>query len=469
MIQKTMVPLSIIAVAIAISGFILGTTVSAQSQITFPVAELGNCTNKESCKLYCDKSENMSACITFAKKNGLMDDSEIKAAENILKNGGPGGCKSRRECESFCESVENIDQCVSFAEKHNLMPQGELEEARKIQAALKRGVKMPPCKNKKDCDAYCGAPENMEICMNFAVEAGFMSPVEKEDAEKMLQALKKGVKPPPCRGKKECEEFCSQDSNLEQCVSFAEAAGFMSPEQAARSRKTGGKGPGGCKGAECETFCNDPKNEEICYQYSVDNDLLPEADRERMREGGRKGTEMLQQAPPEVVSCIKSKIGDAEYEKMMSGKPSRQQGDPFRVCFDEYMSKNKDMKREDQREGQGDDRRQGMPPRMEGDMERYRPEGVPPPEAYRTPPDGMMRPPEDSPYRSGSSEMMPPREDSQFSPPPTSEMQPPSSEPAPPPPAPERESALQARLSEYLTATVFNANSVIIRHIKTRE
>lgn len=461
MIKETIAPFSIIAAAIAISIFLLATAVSAQSQITFPVAELGNCADKESCKAYCDKSENMSACISFAKKNGLMDDSEIKAAENILKNGGPGGCKNRRECESFCESVENIDQCVSFAEKHNLMPAGELEEARKIQAALKRGVKMPPCKNKKDCEAYCGRPENMEMCMSFAIEAGFISPEEKEEAEKMLQAIKKGVKPPPCRGKRECEEFCSQDSNLEQCVSFAEAAGFMSSEQAARSRKTGGRGPGGCKGAECETFCNDPKNEEICYQYSVDNDLMPEADKERMREGGRKGTEMLQQAPPEVVSCIKSKIGDAEYEKMMSGKPSRQQGDPFRVCLDEYMSKNKDRGREEQqngpREGQGEDRRQGMPPRMEGDMERYRPEG-------------MMRPPEDSPYRSGSSEMMPPREDSQFSPPPTSEMQPPpSSEPVPPPPAPERESAPQARLSEYLTATVFNANSVIIKLIKTRE
>jgi len=38
--------------------------------------------------------------------------------------------------------------------------------------------------------------------MNFAIEAGFMSDEEQGQAQKMLQAVKKGVNPPKCREKK---------------------------------------------------------------------------------------------------------------------------------------------------------------------------------------------------------------------------------------------------------------------------
>src|SRR3989344_5023830 len=317
--KNRILPVFIITLSFFVATFIYSTRAVAQeSQISFPVAELGNCENKEACKKYCDKPGNSNICLDFARKNKLMNDDEIKVAESILsKGGGPGGCTSKSECEAYCDNISNMDQCISFAEKHNLIPPQELEEAKKIQAAMRRGIKPPPCKNKKDCDSFCSEPNNMEICMNFAIEAGFMSEVEKKDAEKMLQALKRGIKPLPCKNKEACEEYCSQEGNMEQCVSFAEAAGFMSPEQAARTRKTGGRGPGGCKGKECETFSNDEKNQEICFQYSVDNGLIPEADQQKMKEGQKQGREMLEKAPPQVVQCIKSKIRESEYQKMM--------------------------------------------------------------------------------------------------------------------------------------------------------
>ena len=46
---------------------------------------------------------------------------------------------------------------------------------------------------------------------------------------------------------------------------FAEAAGFMRPEEMKMARKTKGKGPGGCKGKdECEAFCQNEENMETC-------------------------------------------------------------------------------------------------------------------------------------------------------------------------------------------------------------
>ena len=116
-----------IAILIIVVGVIVSTgIVLAQNEtnIIFPVPELGNCIDKESCKAYCDKPANADSCLDFARKNGLMHEEELKVAEIILRNGGPGGCKSWEECEAFCDSIDNIDQCISFAEKNNLIPSG---------------------------------------------------------------------------------------------------------------------------------------------------------------------------------------------------------------------------------------------------------------------------------------------------------------------------------------------------------
>ncbi len=38
------------------------------SDITYPIAELGNCASQQECKAYCDISSNFSSCIAFAQK-----------------------------------------------------------------------------------------------------------------------------------------------------------------------------------------------------------------------------------------------------------------------------------------------------------------------------------------------------------------------------------------------------------------
>ncbi|MDP2638995.1 MAG: hypothetical protein Q8P06_02395 [Candidatus Azambacteria bacterium] len=325
----------------AISLALIGSVAWAQERnIQFPVKELGDCQDKSSCKSYCDKPENIEACIAFAEKNDLMSKDEIKRAKKFITAGskGPGGCNGKDNCENFCNNITNIDECVAFAEKNDLMPPEELKEARMVQAAIKRGVKPPPCggkqacdtycedpshmeecisfgaeagfiqgreledarkmltaikrgvkplpcKGKKGCDAYCSSPDNMEICMNFAMEAGFMDESEKADSQKMLKALKKGVRPPNCRGRDECDAYCSEDAHVEECINFSVAAGFMDEKDAEMAKRTKGKGPGDCKGKdECKAFCNNPDNQETCFNFGKDNGLIPEADLKRMEE-----------------------------------------------------------------------------------------------------------------------------------------------------------------------------------------
>ena len=86
-----------------------------------------------------------------------------------------------------------MEECIAFGMEAGFIQGKEFEDAQKMLMAIKRGIRPPPCSGKKDCDEYCGNPDNMEACINFAIEAGFMDEREKEDGQKMLQALKKAL------------------------------------------------------------------------------------------------------------------------------------------------------------------------------------------------------------------------------------------------------------------------------------
>jgi len=378
-------------IIIGIIGILMfSSAIAALENVSYPVGELGGCKSESDCKIYCDKPENGDACLNFAQENNIMSKQEVKIAKQFLKMqaDGPGGCKDKDSCEEYCNDMSHIDACISFAEKNNLMPPAELEEAKKVQSAIargvkvpscgnkkacdvycedsnhmeecitfgieagfiqgkeledvqkmlqaiKRGVKPPPCKGKEACDEYCSSPDNMEVCMNFAMEAGFMSEQEKADSQKMLQAIKRGVKPPPCKGKNECDAYCTSEGHMEECINFSIAAGMMSEEDAKMARKTGGKGPGGCKGKdECENFCNNPDSQETCFNFAKDNGMIPEEDLKQMEEGKQKMKESLGQAPSEVLNCLTIEFGADMVEKMKNGfMPPRESGDKMQGCF----------------------------------------------------------------------------------------------------------------------------------------
>lgn len=416
--RKYFIGFFIISFAITIIGSaVLADKVFAQEQetagaanIQYPVKELGNCKNETACKSYCDKPENIEPCLDFAEKNNLMSEQEIEMAKRFAAAGdkGPGGCRGKDECENYCNDTSHINECIAFGEEHNLIPPEELAEAKKVQAAIARGVKPPPCGNKKQCDSYCeepdhmeecisfgaeagfiqgkeledarkmltalkkgvkpppckgkeacdeycGNPDNMEVCMNFAIEAGFMSEQERAEAQKALGAIKKGIKPPNCRGREECDVYCGQEEHFEECVKFSEAAGFMSAEDAAMARKTKGKGPGNCKGKEeCEAFCDNPDNQETCFNFAKEHGLISEENLKEMEEGKQKFRESLEQAPLEVLECLSALVGGENLEKFKSGAamPSREIGEQMRTCYEKTMRPPSEMMPRGEREGE---------------------------------------------------------------------------------------------------------------------
>lgn len=287
MSQKTKI---IVALSVIILIGAVGLAVTQDdpfAQIQYPVKELGNCQDKTDCAAYCDQEQNMKACLDFAQKYALLPQEEIEIGQKMIEAGqaaGPGGCKGMDACMIYCDDVNHLKECTTFAEKYNLVSPEELQEMKIVASAMEKGITPPNCKSKKDCDIYCSMPENMQECITFGEAAGLIPPQELQEAKKALEAVKKGVKPPPCTGKKSCDVYCQQAEHMQECMEFAMAAGFMSPEEAKNAKATlealkKGIKPPNCRGKEeCDNYCNQPEYPEHmaeCMEFGIAAGLMP--------------------------------------------------------------------------------------------------------------------------------------------------------------------------------------------------
>lgn len=317
--------------------------------ITFPIPELGNCTDKAACKAYCDNPTNIDACTAFAQTHGLMSKEEAEHAKKFkrsLEEGTtPGGCKTPDECKSYCSDIRNIESCLAFAKAQGIKDEHS-EEGEKVFRYIKAGGAMPGgCTSRDTCDAYCSDFDHAEECLAFAEKAGLTvtrggeGDIPPGQFRKFIELAKRGETPGGCTSKDACETYCRDSSHFEECVSFGEKIGFIPPAEAEKIRKTGGKGPGGCTSAEaCRSFCDDPAHRDECFRFAEEHGLMPKEELERAKEGLVRLKQGLDQAPPEVVECLKSTLGQNIIEDIQSSKlvPGPQIGERMRACFERF-------------------------------------------------------------------------------------------------------------------------------------
>ncbi len=320
---------SIFSFLILISGILISSAIisfadaqtTAPSDIQYPISELGNCKSQSSCKVFCDDSKNTSACLAFAEQHNLMSSEELANAKKFQANGlvGPGGCRGKDKCDAYCNDSANIDECIAFAEKNGLMSDSELKEAKKVQTAISKGIKPPACGGKKSCETYCSSSEHMEECINFSIEAGIMDSKKQEESKKVLAAIKQGIKPPACKGKDACDEYCG--IHTEECMTFSLAAGMVPDDQKEQMQKTldvlkRGIKPPACKpnppsqsdqpdqpsqqnqnkpnqsgqGLQaCDQYCAEPSHVEECVKFSVAMGNMTEQQAQMSIKNGGKG------------------------------------------------------------------------------------------------------------------------------------------------------------------------------------
>lgn len=141
---------------------------STMSKVTFPIAELGNCSSRETCKAYCEQDANKSACLAYAQKVGLMSKEKVAAAKMVISKKGPGNCSSKDSCIAYCSDSSHRDECLSFAQEHKLISDEKVSLIKKISAGEGPGA----CTSAESCKAYCTDPSHRDECRSFAEENG---------------------------------------------------------------------------------------------------------------------------------------------------------------------------------------------------------------------------------------------------------------------------------------------------------
>lgn len=196
---------------------------SGKANITFPIAELGNCGGVEECKAYCNEVANQQACMDFAKARGLKRKEQRGLNQELLEKAKAFlGCDSAQGCREFCQQEANFEKCSLFAKENKL--RGGIKNAsgsamlrkemRGEFEGTKSGVPGPRSgkayENANERAKFCR--ENPEKCANASgsgeLKESFMKRVEqdKKKLEQRLEKEKKEIERKEERLKKEFEK-----------------------------------------------------------------------------------------------------------------------------------------------------------------------------------------------------------------------------------------------------------------------
>lgn len=263
--------------------------------ISYPIEELGGCENKEACRAFCDKFENLEKCLNFSEKNVLLTDCRLTDARKFLNaiNGGLKllPCKSKEECRVYCSDEVNFKECLNFVENAGFLSRDEA-------LLLKRtGGKGPgACQTKEDCQEYCSQENHLDECLEFALKNGFILPAQAALAIEIRDLAAKGG-PGGCVGLKACGEYCSNINNLDNCLSFEEENGLITEEEIREIEELAENGgPGECKTREdCKAYCNNPDNDQECLNFMSDQGYLSKENIEAMENQLKQTEELIRQ------------------------------------------------------------------------------------------------------------------------------------------------------------------------------
>jgi hypothetical protein len=257
----------------------------------------GGCQSEESCKSYCMEDSHFDECVRFLEENGIIPKEELEMVKRIGSFRGPGGCVMD-ECEAYCDNQDNFETCLEFAHAHGLVSDEEFEIAKKTG-----GIGPGGCRGREECEAFCENPDNMPACVDFACEHGFMGSEECAEAKEMIARGINIMQPGPggCKGKEECEAYCSSPENMAECMSFACEHGLADSEECARGmgmmeegmmRREAEAGPGGCMGeAECGAYCRIEEHAEECFRFACERGFISQEECTRGFIGNKEAVE----------------------------------------------------------------------------------------------------------------------------------------------------------------------------------
>lgn len=224
-------------------------SVSAQSRLTYPIAELGFCRDAKECYLYCEIPENKAACWSYGKYivgNDVLGVTTMNADEKRMMEekakrynvtfpiADLGNCAGPQECRDFCENPANQTVCMDFARKKGFdkeMERSDGMDANRRNELLDKAKIELGCTSMESCSRIC--ENDHELCKTFAKKYGvYKEPPQprdrytiKEKQELMQNArLELG-----CTSMESCKSTC--EKNPERCMAFAKKHGIGDDEK----------------------------------------------------------------------------------------------------------------------------------------------------------------------------------------------------------------------------------------------
>ena len=140
-------------------------------QVTFPIAELGNCASFSACRTYCDDATHSDVCIAFAKRKGFYKEKEVDTKKQalILTAKTELGCDSETSCRATCEQDANFEKCQKFAQKNGLGQVPKISQTMLFYKKLKQSsgaIRLPAVKlyaNRKQIEKNVPSLQNRRV------------------------------------------------------------------------------------------------------------------------------------------------------------------------------------------------------------------------------------------------------------------------------------------------------------------
>lgn len=214
--------------------------------VTYPIVELGSCTDFAGCHSYCADPVNETACVAYAKKKGFYKAEQVEQKKDEIMSAATKelGCGSAESCKAYCSNENNFEQCTEFAKKYKLGGGKILDP--KNEEIVSKAKEILGCDSPSACKAICEQEANRDKCSNFAKKMGLKGGEERKG-------------PGGCNSEETCKAYCSDPQHGDECSKFGPppGGGAGKPPEGAR------KGPGGCSSdAECRAYCD--KNPKEC-------------------------------------------------------------------------------------------------------------------------------------------------------------------------------------------------------------
>ena len=304
----------------------------------------GGCIGEDACAEYCEEARHIKECVAFLEKFDVLPQDVLQQLHELIaaceqepdfvaciesgaegpeepvdpgaiiqvgvdisqaaqtiqdaiqRGESPGKCKDEASCRAYCENIDHIDECLVFVEKFNLATSDELKEMRQMAAARDAGVPFPGnCNSRQSCLQYCEAPSRAVECVNFAEAAGFITGDEAKQARKFAPLIARGETPGGCTTKDQCEAYCEQGVHIDECLDFAIKHELFPPDDLEIMKKIqpfikAGTMPGGCKSkTECEAYCTDGTHFEECLEIALAIGVINPDEVDMIRKSGGKG------------------------------------------------------------------------------------------------------------------------------------------------------------------------------------